>query len=79
VAEEEPCKASIGHCSASRSSEVTMQSNMQGNIYSRADFRDMALNPKTTNNQETKISDNFLPIQRNITQKQQETLKLPAT
>jgi hypothetical protein len=40
-------------------------------IDSRPDFHDMAPKPKATINQETEISDNVPPIQRNITQKQQ--------
>jgi hypothetical protein len=69
VAEEEPCKASIGYSSASRTSEVAIYVE---SIDSRADFRDMASKPKPTINQETEISDNVLPLKCNITHKQQE-------
>jgi hypothetical protein len=51
--------------------ELQKSQSMQSTINSRADFQDMALKPKASFNQETKISDNVLSIQRNITQKQQ--------
>jgi hypothetical protein len=55
-----------------RRQELQKLQSMQSTIDSRADFRDMASKPKATINQETEISDNVLPLQCNITLKQQE-------
>jgi hypothetical protein len=51
--------------------ELQKLQSMQSTIDSLADFCDMASKPKALINQDTKISDNVLALQRNITQKQQ--------
>jgi hypothetical protein len=51
--------------------ELQKSQSMQATIDSRADFRDMASNPKETIDQETEISDNVFPFQCNIYRKQQ--------
>jgi O6-methylguanine-DNA--protein-cysteine methyltransferase len=54
-----------------RRQELQKSQCMQSTIDSRTAFRDMASKLKATINQETEICDNVLPLQSNITQKQQ--------